>query len=158
MQILAAPFFELGSINSPTKLKNTFFAGVPPLAGNPKLFRGAYIENKMPHNYVMQWNLNVQREITPSVTAFLGYVGSHGVHMPLRIDDYDIVLPTLTSAGYLFPKVDVLGDIYSPPLCAETNPKADSNPSCNPPARLNEKFGSIRGMFYSGSSIFHALE
>jgi hypothetical protein len=134
MEILAAPFFELGSINNAATLKNTFFSGVPALAGNPKTFRSAYIENKMPRNYVMQWNLNIQREITPSVTAFIGYVGSHGVHMPLRIDDYDIVLPTLTSAGYLWPNPIGSGTV------------------------LNPNFGSIRGMFYSGSSIFHALE
>jgi hypothetical protein len=88
----------------------------------------------MPRNYVMQWNLNIQREIMPGVTAFVGYVGSHGVHMPLRIDDYDIVNPTLTSAGYLWPNPVGSGTV------------------------LNPNFGSIRGMFYSGSSIFHALE
>jgi hypothetical protein len=104
------------------------------LAGNPKLFRAAYIENKMPRNYVMQWNLNIQQQITPSVTAFIGYVGNHGVHMPLRIDDYDIVLPTLTPAGYLWPNPIGSGDV------------------------LNPNFGSIRGMFYSGSSIFHGLQ
>jgi hypothetical protein len=157
MEILAAPFFQLGSINNATTLKNTFFANVPPLAGNPKLFRAAYIENKMPRNYVMQWNLNIQREITPSVTAFIGYVGSHGVHMPLRIDDYDVVLPTLTSAGYLWPKLDALGNVFSP-LCNQLDPGGDDDSSCSPAARLNENFGSIRGMFYSGSSIFHALE
>jgi hypothetical protein len=157
MEILAAPFFELGSINSANTLKNAFFANVPPLSGNPKLFRGAYIENKMPRNYVMQWNLNIQRQITQNVTAFIGYVGSHGVHMPLRIDDYDVVLPSLTSAGYLFPKVDVNGNSYSS-VCNTTDPAADEDPSCNPPQRLNENFGSIRGMFYSGSSTFHALE
>jgi hypothetical protein len=54
--------------------------------------------------------------------------------MPLRIDDYDIVLPTLTSAGYLWPNPIGSGTV------------------------LNPNFGSIRGMFYSGSSIFHALE
>jgi hypothetical protein len=134
MEILAAPFFQLGSINKASALAGTFYAGVPPLAGNPKLFRAAFIENKMPRNYVMQWNLNIQQQITPSVTAFLGYVGNHGVHMPLRIDDYDMVLPTLTSAGYLWPNPIGSGDV------------------------LNPNFGSIRGMFYSGSSIFHALE
>src|SRR5712664_778013 len=46
MEILAAPFFELGSINKASVLAGTFYAGVPPLAGNPKLFRAAYIENK----------------------------------------------------------------------------------------------------------------
>jgi hypothetical protein len=133
MEILAAPFFELGSINKASTLAGQFFTGASSLIGL-NAFRGAYIENKMPRNYVMQWNLNIQREITPSVTAFLGYVGSHGVHMPLRIDDYDIVLPTLTSAGYLWPNPIGSGTV------------------------LNPNFGSIRGMFYSGSSIFHALE
>jgi hypothetical protein len=133
MEILAAPFFELGSINNSSALAGQFYTGATPLLGLNS-FRSAYIENKMHRNYVMQWNLNVQHEITPNVTAFIGYVGSHGVHMPLRIDDYDVVLPTLTSAGYLWPNPIGSGTV------------------------LNPAFGSIRGMFYSGSSIFHALE
>jgi hypothetical protein len=154
MEILAAPFFQLGSVKTAA---GSFYTGIPSLSGNPKSFRSAYIENKMPRNYVMQWNLNIQQQITPSVTAFLGYVGNHGVHMPLRIDDYDIVLPTLTPAGYLWPKVDVLGSVYGG-ACQETDPEADPAPGCAPAARLNTNFGSIRGMFYSGSSIFHAFE
>jgi hypothetical protein len=133
MEILAAPFFELGSVNSASALAGTFYTGASPLLG-VNSFRGAFIENKMPRNYVMQWNLNIQREIAPNLTAFVGYVGSHGVHMPLRIDDIDITLPTLTSAGYLWPNPVASGDV------------------------LNPQFGSLRGMFYSGSSIFHALE
>ena len=147
MEILAAPFFELGSVNKTPS--GSFFAGIPPL--NLSSLRGAYIENKMPRNYVMQWNLNIQQEITPSVTAFLGYVGNHGVHMPLRIDDYDIVLPTLTSAGYLWPQVDQDGNV----CIANTNCTVTTG---NPADTLNTSFGSLRGMFYSGSSIFHALE
>ncbi len=54
--------------------------------------------------------------------------------MPLRIDDIDISLPALTSAGYLWPNPVGSADV------------------------LNKSFGSIRGMFYSGSSVFHALE
>jgi hypothetical protein len=133
MEILAAPFFELGSINNAGALAGQFYSGASSQLG-VNSFRSAYIENKMPRNYVMQWNLNIQREIMPGVTAFVGYVGSHGVHMPLRIDDYDIVNPTLTSAGYLWPNPVGSGTV------------------------LNPNFGSIRGMFYSGSSIFHALE
>jgi hypothetical protein len=148
MEILAAPFFEIGSINKPGT--GTFYTGASPLLGLNS-FRGAYIENKMPRNYVMQWNLNIQQQITPSVTAFIGYVGNHGVHMPLRIDDYDIVLPTLTSAGYLWPQVDPDGNV----CIANTNCTANTG---NPADTLNTHFGSIRGMFYSGSSIFHALE
>ena len=51
----------------------------------------------------MQWNLNVQRELMPDLTAMVAYVGSRGVHQPFRADDINTVLPTLTSAGYLWP-------------------------------------------------------
>ena len=152
MEILAAPFFELGSVNSASKLAGTFYNGATPLLGLSS-FRGAYIENQMPRNYVMQWNLNIQHQITPNTTAFIGYVGSHGVHMPLRIDDYDTTVPTLTSAGYLYPQVDGSGN-----ECIPNTNCGPTNTTGNPPNTLNPNFGSIRGMFYSGSSIFHALE
>jgi hypothetical protein len=150
MEILAAPFFELGSINSSSALAGQFYAGASSLLGLNS-FRSAYIENKMPRNYVMQWNLNIQHQITPNVTAFIGYVGSHGVHMPLRIDDYDTTVPTLTSAGYLYPQVNADGNACIPNTGCASN-------TGNPPSTLNPNFGSIRGMFYSGSSVFHALE
>lgn len=140
MEILAAPFFELGSVN----LKNSpgsFFAGAYPQLGLNS-FRSALIEQNMHRNYVMQWNFNVQQQLTPSVTALLGYVGSHGVHMPLRIDEINMVIPTLTSAGYLFPV----------PNCTFAD---NPSPNC---AIINPNFGSIRGMFYEGSSIYHALQ
>jgi len=35
-------------------------------------------------NYIEQWNINVQRQITASLTATVGYIGSHGVHMLIR--------------------------------------------------------------------------
>jgi hypothetical protein len=82
----------------------------------------------------MQWNLNVQRELTPNLTMLVGYVGSRGVHLPLPNNDRDIVLPTLTSAGYLFP-----------------NPVASAN-------TLNTNFGLISGRTYNGNSYYHALE
>jgi hypothetical protein len=46
-----------------------------------------------PRNYVMIWNLNVQRQLTPNTTLTLGYVGNHGVHMYNRSDDANTVLP-----------------------------------------------------------------
>ena len=51
----------------------------------------------------MQWNLNIQRQVTPSVSAIVGYVGSRGVHQPFRSHDADVVRPSLTRAGYLWP-------------------------------------------------------
>src|SRR5260221_4896883 len=61
----------------------------------------------------------------------VAYVGSRGVHQPFRVDDADTALPNLTSAGYVW------------------DPNA---------TRLNDNYGSIRGMFYQGRSYFNALE
>jgi hypothetical protein len=135
MEILTAPYFQIGSVNNKGLLAGTFYTGATSLLDSSTL-RGALIEQKMPRNYVMQWNLNIQRQITPNVTALIGYVGAHGVHMPLRIDDVDIVMPTTTSAGagYIWPNPIGSGEV------------------------INPNFGSMRGMFYAGDSVFHALE
>ena len=66
-------------------------------------YRTAYIDPNPPRSYVMQWNFNIQREIAPQTSLTVAYVGSRGVHLPFRSDDADIVLPTSTSAGYLWP-------------------------------------------------------
>jgi len=72
-------------------------------------YRTAYIDPNPHRSYVMQWNLNVQREIAPQTSMTLAYVGSRGVRLPFRTDDADIVLPTLTPAGYLWPSNSTVG-------------------------------------------------
>src|SRR6202047_5264138 len=54
-------------------------------------------------NYVAQWNLNIQRDLWPNTTALIGYVGSRGIHMWFQADGANMVLPTKTPAGYLWP-------------------------------------------------------
>jgi Carboxypeptidase regulatory-like domain/TonB dependent receptor len=66
-------------------------------------YRTSFIDPSPKRNYVMQWNLNVQREIAPQTSVTVAYVGSRGLHLPFRTDDADIVLPTQTPAGYLWP-------------------------------------------------------
>ena len=73
-----------------------------------------YIQPNPKRNYVMQWNLNVQRELLPNLTATLAYVGSRGVHQSFRADDINTTLPTLTSAGYLWPSPIGSGTVLSP--------------------------------------------
>ena len=38
-------------------------------------------------NYVTQWNLNLQYQLTPNLSAMVAYVGSRGVHQPFRVDE-----------------------------------------------------------------------
>jgi Carboxypeptidase regulatory-like domain/TonB-dependent Receptor Plug Domain/TonB dependent receptor len=52
-------------------------------------------------NYVMQWNFNIQRQITPNTTMMVGYVGARGIHMRFQADDNNMVLPTTNAQGQL---------------------------------------------------------
>jgi hypothetical protein len=132
----AAPFFEFGSLttsSTPPITPGTFFAGAFPLL-TPSSLQGTYIEQNPHRSYVAQWNLNVQHSITPSLTAMVGYVGSRGIHLPWVADDMDIVLPTKSPAGYLWP-VPIPSGIT-----------------------LNPNYGDVRGLMYKGNSFYHGLE
>ena len=76
--------------------------------------RVSYIQPNPSRSYVMQWNLNLQQEFTPSVIGTVAYVGSRGVHLPFRTDDSNIVIPTLTSAGYVWPSPVGSGTVMNP--------------------------------------------
>ncbi|MGH9357050.1 MAG: carboxypeptidase regulatory-like domain-containing protein [Terriglobia bacterium] len=128
----AAPFYEV--INSTSLPPGSFPAGAFQLASsNPSLLRTSYVEQNPQRNYVMQWNLSAERQLAPSLVATLGYIGSRGVHQPYRADDFDTVLPAITSVGLLYP------------------PTATSLP-------LNLNFGRISGMVWQSNSFYDALE
>jgi hypothetical protein len=139
--VLPLPYeFTLTIPNSAPFVKQ-IFAGVLPqgafpvgafqqFSGSSTVSRAAYVEHDPKRNYVMQWNINLERQITGGVTATLGYVGSHGVHQPYRQDNFDTVLPMLTGAGYLYP-------------ASKT---------------LNPNFGRISGNLWQASSSYHALQ
>ena len=103
--------------------------------GNPiSTQQVASIEFNPPRNYVMIWNLNVQRQLTPSLTAMIGYVGNRGVHMLFRDDDANMVLPTAAPQGYLWPSPAGSGTV------------------------LNPNLSDIRFVDFGGDSNFNALE
>src|ERR1700722_8131350 len=134
----SAPYFQYTSLkvgatapaSCPAGTTLTFPLVDPCLISANKL-RSTYVESNPHRNYVTQWNMNVQYQLTPNLAAMVAYVGSRGVHQPFRVDEADLALPTKTSAGYLWPANDV---------------------------NINQNFGSIRGMFYQGRSYFNALE
>jgi Carboxypeptidase regulatory-like domain/TonB dependent receptor/TonB-dependent Receptor Plug Domain len=127
----ATPFALKGSA---THLPpGSFFAGAFPLLGVDSL-RAFFVEHKPPRNYVMQWNLNLQHQLAPNLTAMIGYVGSRAVHQPFRANTMNIVIPKLTSQGYLWPS----------PVASGTT--------------INPNFGEIRGIMYDSYSSYHALE
>jgi outer membrane receptor protein involved in Fe transport len=130
-----APFFE---IVSSTKLKPGSFpsGALAAVGGKTGALEYQYVEPHPKRNYVMQWNVNLQRQLAPNLTALLGYVGSRGVHQAFRSDDANIVMPTPSSAGYLWP---------SP---------VGSGTTINP----NSNVGAIRFLNWGGDSFYNALQ
>jgi hypothetical protein len=128
----STPFAKQGS--SSKIPQGAFVAGALAAVLNPNNLTAVHVDNQPKRNYVMQWNLNVQRELASGLTALVGYVGSHGLHQPVKPEDANIVIPTLTSAGYLWPSPIGTGNV------------------------VNSNFGDIRGAFYGGSSFYDALQ
>ncbi len=142
MTTQSAPFFSYTAIGNPGQ--GTFFSG--PLAITSNSLRSTYVDSHQKRNYIVQWNLNVQQQLTPSLAAMVAYVGSRGVHQPFKVDEADLVIPTKTPYGYLWPQVDVNGNLLSGPNAG------------NAPIPINNNFGSVRGIFYEGHSYYNALE
>jgi hypothetical protein len=96
-----APFFESGQIASPPP--SSFPTGANALIGASGL-RASYVQPNPPRAYNQQWNLTIQRQLTTNGALTVGYIGSHGVHIPQGIDDFDLVPPTFltkTADGHL---------------------------------------------------------
>jgi hypothetical protein len=128
----AAPFNQGGSVQ--TGLQGAFYAGGYPLL-TPQSANTTFVQQHPHRNYVMTWDLNVQREVTPNLGVTVGYVGSRGLHHQFKVDDADITLPTLTPSGYVFP--------FS---------------AAGPLPTLNPNFGGIHSLWWNGSSSYHALQ
>jgi Carboxypeptidase regulatory-like domain/TonB dependent receptor/TonB-dependent Receptor Plug Domain len=139
------PFVSSGSLRAcgdpltclrPGDFYKGAFPKISPATGDGGTTKGGNTIEQYPHrSYDMQWNLNIQRELVKNLTAMVGYVGSRGVHEPFRVDDADIVIPTLTPEGrWLFP-----------------NPFQSGT-------KINPYYGSIGRLTYEGNSYFHALE
>jgi len=129
----AGPANQVASVT--TGLNGAFFAGGYSLLNPLTNSNSAFVEQHPHRNYVMTWNLNVQHQVTETLGFIIGYVGSRGVHQQFKVDDSDMTLPTLTSAGYVFP--------FS---ASETLPT------------LNPNFGDIRSLWWNGSSSYNGLQ
>ena len=79
-----------------------------------KIFTQYFMEPNPKRNYVGQWNLNIQRQIAPGTTVMIGYVGSRGIHMFRQVDDANMVYPTQTPQGLLWPLPEGSGTILNP--------------------------------------------
>jgi hypothetical protein len=142
-EISDAPFFLQGRVSA--LAQGAFPTKAFDLIGLSPRLRTPYIEPHPHRNYVMQWNLNVQRELLPNLTAMVAYVGSRGVHQPFHPDDINIVLPTLTPQGYLWP---CTGGFVAG-ICTNTGQGTST---------LNPSIGRMDSLMWSSNSFYHGLQ
>jgi hypothetical protein len=142
MQIAASPFVLQGSGSSLPP--GSFPTQALQLVTVPTRLRAAYLEFDPRRDYVMQWNFNVQRQLLPNFTLMVAYVGSRGVHQPFRTDNMNIVLPTSTPQGLLWP----CGGAIVAGVC--------SKPGTGTP--LNPIVGRIDQLTWSNNSFYDALQ
>ena len=131
-ELFSAPFFESASASNPGKFPSAAYAA---LTVSTNTFRQAFFEPHPGRNYVMQWNLMIQRQLATDTSLRVGYVGSRAIHQPFRTEEADTVLPvTLTSQGYVWPV----------PIGSGT--------------RLNTSAGRITAGFWDGRAYYDALQ
>jgi hypothetical protein len=70
---------------------------------NPSTVRNRYVDQNPKRAMVLNWNFNIQQELSRNWSAFVGYVGSRSTHLSVAADDINLVQPTVTPAGLLWP-------------------------------------------------------
>jgi len=138
------PFFQIGVVNAG--------AGNPPITpaqlaaafpGNgisllqPSTLRVLYLEDHPHRPYKMQWNFNIQRQLSRGLSLMVGYVGSGSSHLPVGQNDADMVPPNLVTTA---PNGQLLF------------------PTAGNPQRINPNFGRIDATFFDGHATYNALQ
>jgi outer membrane receptor protein involved in Fe transport len=121
---------------------------------SPSTVGNRLIEQNPKRNYAMNWNLNIQHQFGANLTAIIAYVGSRTNHSPFSTDDSNMVLPTLTPAGYLWP----CGPDGTGNLCAATFSPSGTTASPKKSVPLNPNVGRIRATWWDNSSSYHGLQ
>lgn len=123
-------------------------------------------------NYIMQWNLNIQRQVSQTTSVTVAYTGSRGIHNPFQTDELNTVFPFKTSAGWLLPNPVGSGCLPSLanataaiPVCSITDaalglpPTFSTNPTGIVPGLLiNPYTALIQSTIFQAQSWYEALE
>jgi hypothetical protein len=105
-----------------------------------------YVDTNIKRNYIYQYNLSVQRQLTGSLAMTVAYAGSRGIHNPFQLDDINTVFPTKSSAGWLFPNPVGSGVI---------NPNATSIVAGQ---LINANVAAIQTTLWQSLSYYNALQ
>jgi hypothetical protein len=120
---------------------------------NPQRIRNRYIDPNPHRADVLNWNLNIQREIARNWTALAGYVGSRSVHLSVASDDVNLVQPAFVSGvGFVFPcDPTQIANYGNPHTCADTQTGT----------RIDSNWGGgagIRPVIFDGAASYGAFQ
>lgn len=142
-----APFQIIGAAPGAT-----LGSGIDPnVSFNPLHIRNRFIDAYPKRADVLNWNFNIQRQLTEGLTLLLGYVGSRSVHLSAASDDVNLVQPAAVSGvGLVFP-CDPTAAIAAGGTCA--NQKTGT--------RIDPNWGGgagIRPVLFDGASSYNAFQ
>jgi hypothetical protein len=122
----------------------------PNISFNPQAIRNRFIDAYPKRADVLNWNVNIEREIAAGWTLFAGYVGSRSIHLSVAADDVNLVQPNAVSGvGYVFP-CD-LAALSAGSTCA----------SQQTGTRINSNWGGgagIRPVLFDGTATYRAFQ
>jgi outer membrane receptor protein involved in Fe transport len=123
---------------------------------NRQSIRNRYIDPNPKRALVMNWNLNIEREVAPGWSLFAGYVGSRSVHLSVASDDINLVQPQFISGtGYVFPCNPSLVVPY------QVTPTVNTCANNQTGTRIDSNWGGgagIRPVLFDGESSYNAFQ
>ena len=143
-----APFQIIGAAKGATLGTGVTNANV---SFNPLQIRNRFIDANPKRADVLNWNLNIQRQLAQGTTLLLGYVGSRSIHLSAASDDVNLVQPTAVSGvGLVFP-------------CDPTAAAAAGGTCANQQTgtRIDPNWGGgagIRPVLFDGASSYNAFQ
>ena len=132
---------EATASDSPALPLAPLFPSLGYTAFNPKLLQATRIDYRPPRSYKMQWNLNVQRQLTRTMALTVGYVGSVGVKLAHTIYDHNQTpyeRGRFNGTNWTFP-VPASGSVADVPV-------------------VNTNFAQIRTTDFAGHLSYHSLQ
>ncbi len=122
----------------------------------------AYAPDQNPRrNYAMNWNLTVQRQITSTLTASIGYVGSHTLHSPFTTDTSNSVGPPqvmTTPFGLEWPCGPTAAPNPVSACAVGFLPGTTGTPVNNPTTVFNSHVGQLRPTAWISDAHYSALD
>jgi len=150
------PFDATNSLSPPagvTTLPGLFPTGAFFQALSQATHRFYILQYNPKRNYILNWNFNIQRQIASNTTVTVGYVGSRGYHFWDQADDNNMVLPTQTPQGLLWPCPS-----FGAP---QVTPEGTTTQICNDPGTgtiINPALGRLQMALWDGQYYYDGLQ